>query len=105
MKHSLHQLLVAAMFFALSLLSGCSQSFFRECDWNRVYENASLPTEVETAPETLLKPTTVVGRPPATVLDPDRPARHLTLALAVAMALEKRHGRPRIGPRARRCQR
>jgi outer membrane protein TolC len=88
MKHCLHHLLFAAMLSALSLLSGCTQPLRIDGDWKPLHDHASLPTTLESAPETLLKPTTVVGRPPATVLDPDRPARHLTLSLAVAMALE-----------------
>ena len=89
MKLGLRHLLVGAVFVALSLLSGCSQPLCLEGDWKRVYESASLPTKLESAPESLLKPMSIVAaRPPATVLDPDRPARHLTLSLAVAMALE-----------------
>lgn len=88
MNLRLDYLLASAVLGALSLLSGCSQPLIQESDWKRVYEEAALSPKLESAPESLLKPMTVVVHPPATVLDPDRPARHLTLPLAVAMALE-----------------
>src|SRR5688572_21808190 len=88
MKCWLDYLLIGAVCAALSLLGGCTQPLCVEGDWKRIYENAALPMKLESAPETLLKPMTMAAPPPATVLDPDRPARHLTLALAVAMALE-----------------
>ena len=75
MKYGFYHLLVGGLIVALSLLSGCSQPLWLEGDWKRVYENASLPTKLESAPETLLKPLTIVAKPPATVLDPDRPER------------------------------
>src|ERR1043165_2186153 len=79
---------VWALFAAASILSGCSQPLCLEGDWKRIYDSASLPTRLESTPEDLLKPTTSMPKPPTTVLDPDLPARHLSLSLAVAMALE-----------------
>lgn len=88
MRLGLHHLLIACGLFALSLLGGCSQPLCLEPDWQRVYESAAIPPKLEAAPETLLQPMKFSAKPPATVLDPDRPARHLTLPLAIAMALE-----------------
>src|SRR5438874_171067 len=88
MKAWLTFLLVATMFSLLSLLSGCTQPLRTEGDWKYVHEHASLSAKLDAAPESLLKPMTTAGRPPATVLDPDRPPRHLTMSLAMAMALE-----------------
>src|SRR5581483_2919721 len=69
-------------------ISGCTQPLFVSSDWKRVYENATLPPVLETSPETVLKPIAPAAPTPATVLDPDRPARYVTLSLAIAMALE-----------------
>src|SRR5262249_55485060 len=52
------------------------------------YKEIGLPSYVECDPSAPLKPAALLVPPPATVLDPERPPRFLSLAEAVAMALE-----------------
>src|SRR5690242_17327241 len=85
----LRYLLVGALAVTSHVLSGCTQTQCVESgDWKRMYESAALPKELSSAPEPLLKNLPPPSPAPATVLDPDRPARYLSLELALAMALE-----------------
>jgi len=69
-------------------ISGCKQQcFLMECDYGH-YKDIGLPPSVECDPNSWIKPAAQLVPPPPTVLDPERPPRFISLAEAVAMALE-----------------
>jgi outer membrane protein TolC len=68
--------------------AGCKQQIFlRECDYHE-YEKLGLPPRAECTPG--IDPDIPDTGVPTNVLDPERPAYYLTLAEAIALALE--HG-------------
>jgi outer membrane protein TolC len=70
-------------------IAGCKQQcFLNECDYEH-YRNIGLSNRLETDPTVSMQPATAVVPTPATVLDPERPIRYLSLAEAIAMALEQ----------------
>src|SRR5437868_13425087 len=76
---------------ALSGLGGCKQQLFMEPGDYSDAVRLNLPKNLETNPHDAILPP-LVDRPdrgPATVIDPSRPARYLTLRECVAIALEQ----------------
>jgi outer membrane protein TolC len=75
---------------ALGVLGGCKQQLYLEPqDYHAAVNNVDL-RKLEYEPTVGLTPQGMTtGNPPATVLDPSRPPRHLTLKEAVALALEQ----------------
>ena len=82
-KHAL-----AGLALAVAGIMGCRQQcFLHECDIKHSQELTLLPN-LDCDPSASIKPATAAMLTPTTVLDPDRPIRHLTLAEAIAIALE-----------------
>ena len=78
---------VAGLALALGLTVGCKQQcFLTECDFEH-YRNLA-PSSLPTNPAATILPSGSNTPKPATVLDPERPPRHLSLPEAIAMALE-----------------
>src|SRR5437899_1847173 len=68
---------------------GCKQQcFLNECDYLH-YREVGLTPRLECDPKASIEPTLLAAPPPATVLDPDRKLRYLSLAEAIAIALEQ----------------
>lgn len=70
---------------------GCAkQCFVHECDWDHYTQQMQLPPDLATNPSfsSIQSCQDVHGRPPASINDPDRPPRYLSLAEAIAMSLE-----------------
>jgi outer membrane protein TolC len=68
-------------------LPGCKQQcFIAESEYDRC--QGMLPLHLECSAATPMQPEAVNVPEPATVLDPERPVRHLALAEAISMALE-----------------
>ena len=77
--------------FALAGLVGCKQQLFLDPGDMQQARMAGLPIHLETNPHDAITPPTVqtIGKQPATVLDPSRPARPVTLKECMAIALEQ----------------
>src|SRR5712692_2968075 len=68
---------------------GCKQQcFLNECDYKH-YLDIGLSPRLEFDPTVSIQPTAVTAPAPSTVLDPERKIRYLTLAEALALALEQ----------------
>ena len=82
------RLLVAA---GLVGLVGCKQQLFMEPGDYAAAVTANLPPNLESNPHDAITPPTVdrSGAGPTTVLDPTRPARHVTLKECIAIAVEQ----------------
>lgn len=70
---------------------GCQQQcFLTECDYQHYHEQLGLPADLESNPASTVVPSSSsFMRRPADVNNPDRPIRYLTLAEAIAIALEQ----------------
>jgi outer membrane protein TolC len=69
-------------------VTGCKQQcFLLECDYDH-YKTLGIPSHLETDTKASIIPATVATPAPATVLDPERKPRFLTLTEAIALALE-----------------
>jgi outer membrane protein TolC len=80
----------------LGILSGCQrETFLAEDVWKGAH--ASLPAKLEQDHCPITAPVTPKTPAPATVDDPDRPARYLNLQEAIAIALENGHVSSRTG--------
>jgi outer membrane protein TolC len=82
---------VLAGLLALGNTIGCKQQVFMEPqDYHDAIFN-TLPKGIDTKPHEAITPSRVdkVGQSPANVLDPDRPARMITLKECIAIALEQ----------------
>jgi len=82
---------------ALGVLSGCQPVFLTR----EVYTDAHrpmLPEAIEKDHTPITNPITEASPKPPTVLEPDRPARYLTLQEAIAIALENGNASGRAGP-------
>jgi outer membrane protein TolC len=80
--------LVASLALAGAAAVGCKeQCYLTECDFHHYHE--LMPPCLETDPFAAVVPTGSNTPAPATVLDPERTPRHLSLAEAKAMALER----------------
>ena len=77
--------------FALAGFGGCKQQLFIEpADYKEAIA-AGLPPRLETHPHDAIAPSSILARvPPATAIDPSRPAKFLSLKEAIATAVE--HG-------------
>src|SRR5438477_5671935 len=73
-------------------LAGCTQQcFIKECDYEHVRNDLAGSLEhMDQATNPCIASPVLTGCLPATVLDPDRPPRYMSLAEAIALALE--HG-------------
>jgi outer membrane protein TolC len=70
-------------------MAGCKQQcFLNECDYNHYVRDIGLPPDVECDPSAWARPITPPVLPPSNVNDPEREPRYLSLAEAVAIALE-----------------
>lgn len=70
---------------------GCTKSCFpQECDWRHLYNEGHLPARLEHDPDEFTKVDVPPLGDPATVLDPEREPRYMTLSEAIALGLE--HG-------------
>src|SRR5262245_12293196 len=79
---------VGGLALALMVTAGCKQQcFMAECDFNH-YKDI-MPLALENKPYSILPPGPVYEPAPTTVDDPDRPIRYLSLAEAIAIALER----------------
>src|SRR5438132_1166380 len=68
---------------------GCKQQcFLNECDYKH-YLDLGMSKRLEFDPTVSIQPTAVTAPAPSTVLDPERKPRYLSLAEAIAMALEQ----------------
>jgi outer membrane protein TolC len=76
---------------ALTALGGCKQQLFMEPqDYTDAIRPTNLPKNIETNPHDAITPGGVDPvRDPATVVDPDRPARYMTLRECIAIAMEQ----------------
>src|SRR5262249_7238598 len=80
--------LVASLALAVAATFGCKQQcYLTECDFHHYHE--LMPPGLETDPFATVAPAGSNTPKPATVLDPERTPRHLSLAEAIAMALER----------------
>jgi outer membrane protein TolC len=81
---------VMGLALAVAGVVGCKQQcFLTECDYEH-YHAVGLPPALDCAPKDLLTPVVPDVPTPATVLNPEREIRNLTLSEAIAIALE--HG-------------
>ncbi len=79
---------VVGLALTFATVAGCQQQcFLHECDWNHYHE--LVPPSLECDPHVPISPTVMNIATPPTVDDPDRPPRYLTLAEAIAIALEQ----------------
>src|SRR5262245_20460754 len=79
---------VWAMGLALALACGCAQPcFLHEVDYEE-FRHLHLPA-AETDPKLAVTPPPVTVPEPTSVNDPERPPRYLTLAEAIAIALQQ----------------
>lgn len=82
---------ILGLALSVALAAGCKQQcFMTECDWRHYQEHLGLPKDIECIPTSICQPPQGVGpKAPATVLDPDRVIRYLSLAEAISIALEQ----------------
>src|SRR5262249_4786920 len=74
----------------LAAVAGCKQQcFLTECDYEHYQKIALTPRNLESDLKAWIEPATVAAPQPSTVLDPERKPRYLTLAEAIALALEQ----------------
>jgi outer membrane protein TolC len=76
---------------AVTALGGCKQQLFLDPGDYQEAVTAKLPKALETDPRGAMVPPLIerIGNGPATVLDPSRPARYMTLKECIAIALEQ----------------
>jgi outer membrane protein TolC len=80
---------VVGLALTVAVAAGCKQQcFLTECDYEH-YRQIGLTKRVECDPKAAIEPATAMPLPPSTVLDPDRKIRYLSLAEAIAIALEQ----------------
>jgi outer membrane protein TolC len=73
----------------IAAVAGCKQQcFLNECDYKH-YQDIGLTERLQCDPKASIQPTTVAVPTPSTVLDPERKIRYLSLAEAIAIALEQ----------------
>jgi outer membrane protein TolC len=84
--------LVGGLALILAVIAGCKQQcFLTEYDYNHYRDMAGLPKDLDCNPTHGSIIPNVAGKmipEPATIFNPERPIRYLTLAEAFAMALE-----------------
>lgn len=89
MKRTRWQARVAGGVLALTTLGGCKQQLFLEPGDYKDAVKQGLLTKLETQPHSPIAPSLVPGGPPpATVLDPTRPPRFVSLKELIAVAIE-----------------
>jgi len=80
-------MLLAMLLSSLGLI-GCKQRLFLTEDDYSHYQSL-MPSYVETTAASLIQPEPLDTPAPPTVLDPERPARYMSLAECIALALEQ----------------
>ncbi len=83
--------LVGGLALLAAVTAGCKQQcFIGECDYDH-YRALTLgaPSNLDCNPSSIIATAGRDTRAPATVLDPDRPIRYLSLAEAISVALEQ----------------
>jgi outer membrane protein TolC len=81
---------IVALAVILAAISGCKQQcFLFECDYDHYHRDIGFPERVECDPSSVIEPATATVPPPSTINDAERPPRYLSLAEAVAIALEQ----------------
>jgi outer membrane protein TolC len=79
---------VAGLVVAMVVTAGCKQMcFIHECDYNH-YRDLGLTPQLENNPSATITPSSANVPKPPTIYDPERSPRYLSLAEAIAMALE-----------------
>jgi outer membrane protein TolC len=79
---------VGVLALVLAVAAGCKQQIFlHECDYDHYRD--LMPLSLETKPYSIMPTDVVVCPTPTTVDDPDRPARYISLAECLAIALER----------------
>src|SRR5579884_447367 len=74
---------------ALAIMAGCKeQCFVHDCDLEQYSRLTGVP-DLECKPGATILPSGTCTPAPATVLQPERPSRYITLAEAFALALER----------------
>jgi outer membrane protein TolC len=85
--------MVTGLALALASAVGCKQQcFLAECDHDHYIKDLALPPNLPCDPSVSIIPSMSQIAAPATVISPERPVRYMSLAEAIAMALE--HGTP-----------
>jgi outer membrane protein TolC len=85
--------MVTGLALALASAVGCKQQcFLAECDYDHYVKDLGLPPNLPCDPSVSVTPSISQIAAPATVMNPERPVRYLSLAEAIAMSLE--HGTP-----------
>jgi outer membrane protein TolC len=80
---------VVGLALSVAGVAGCKQQcFLTECDYSH-YQAIGMPERVEYDPSLTVKPMSVGVPQPSTVKYPERPIHYLTLAEAIAIALER----------------
>jgi hypothetical protein len=99
---------IMGLALVVAVAAGCKQQcFLTECDWNHYHEHLGLPKNLDCNPASICQPPLCdAPKAPATVLQPDRPIRYLSLAEAISIALEQgtlnggaQQGQPRLSDR------
>src|SRR6516165_3378482 len=81
---------IVGLAIMLAGFSGCKQQcFLYECDHDHYIRDLGLPERVECDPISTMEPVIPNVATPTTIIDPERPPRYLSLAEAVAIALEQ----------------
>lgn len=91
LKRWIDRVLRGSAVLALAGLVGCKQQLYlNEGDMQQAV-TAGLPRNLETNPHGAINPSVVqsLGKKPADVMDPSRPARNITLKECIAVALEQ----------------
>jgi outer membrane protein TolC len=83
------KVLFGGLALLLAAVGGCKQPVFLTVEDLNQYSTAALPDHLVDDPHAGVEPVLLKSGAPATVLDPDRPLRYLSLAEAIATALEK----------------
>jgi outer membrane protein TolC len=82
--------MVVGLALGLALVAGCKQQcFLHECDYNHYHElGLGLPADLECSSSSPAALAQSIIPKPATVLDPERDIRYMSLAEAISIALE-----------------
>ncbi len=79
---------VGGLLVAMIVTTGCKQQcYITECDINH-YRELGLTPQLENSPSATITPSSANVPKPPTIMEPDREPRYLSLAEAIALALE-----------------
>lgn len=82
-------MLTSSVLAVVMTVAGCTSPLLHEAMWNDALDSTPLPRELEKYADAMMAPVIPAMPNPATVLDPDRPPRYLSIAEAIALALER----------------